>query len=117
MDLGVQTRARPDSNMITKRQWRRFLHEYRRNGNMNKSAMRADVDRKTARKYIRSGKKPAEQQVKHDWPTRADPLGGIWPEAAKRLRLPDLDLRRVKERRWVEGLINRAAGRGGAVNE
>jgi hypothetical protein len=40
-------------------------------------------------------------------------LNGLIPK----LRLPDLDLRRVKERRWVEGLINRAAGRGGAVKE
>ena len=99
MDLGVQTRARQNSNMmITKRQWRRLLREYRRNGNMEKSAMRADVDRKTARKYIRSGKKPAEQQVKHDWPTRADPLEAIWPEAAKMLEAaPELEAKALLE--------------------
>jgi transposase len=98
MDLGVQTRARRQSNLITKRQWRRLLRGYRRNGNMEQSAIRADVDRKTARKYIRSGKKPAAQRVKHDWPTRADPLGGIWPAAAKRLEAaPELEAKALLE--------------------
>ena len=65
---------------------------------MSKSAMRADVDRKTAQKYIGSGKTPEEQQSKHDWRTRPDPLETIWPEAERRLILePTLEAKALFE--------------------
>jgi len=65
---------------------------------MSKSAMRADVDRKTAQKYIKSGKTPEEHQSKHDWRTRADPVEKIWAEAERRLNLePTLEAKALFE--------------------
>lgn len=60
--------------------------------------MRADVDRKTAQKYIRAGKSPAEQQRKHDWRTRPDPVETVWAEAERRLLLePTLEAKALFE--------------------
>ena len=47
------------------------MSEYEKTGSIVLSAMKADVDRHTARKYIEAGKSPAELQIKHDWQTRA----------------------------------------------
>ena len=57
--------------MITQQQYKRLMSEYEKTGNIVLSAMKADVDRHTARKYIEAGKSPAELQIKHDWQTRA----------------------------------------------
>ena len=65
---------------------------------MSKSAMRADVDRKTAQKYIRSGKTPEEHQTKHHWRTRPDPVEAVWVEAERRLNLePTLEAKALFE--------------------
>lgn len=65
---------------------------------MSKSAMRADVDRKTARKYLQAGKTPEELQRKHDWRSRPDPLETIWPEAERQLLLePSLEAKALFE--------------------
>ena len=65
---------------------------------MSKSAMRADVDRKTAQKYVKSGKTPEEHQNKHDWRTRPDPVETIWAEAERRLVLePTLEAKALFE--------------------
>ena len=66
--------------MITKQQYKRLMSEYKKTGKMLVSAMMADVDPHTARKYIEAGKCPAELQAKHTWRTRPDPLAKVWAE-------------------------------------
>jgi hypothetical protein len=78
--------------MITKQQYRRLMSEYQETGNVTVSAMRADLSRPTARKYLEAAQPPNELQAKHTWRTREDPLVGIWPQAVKMLEeAPDLE--------------------------
>ena len=84
--------------MITKQQYKRLMSEYEKTGKITDSAMKADVDRHTARKYIEAGKCPAELQAKHTWRTRPDPLEQIWEEVTKMLReAPELEAQTLFE--------------------
>jgi hypothetical protein len=84
--------------MITNQQYKRLMSEYKRTENVSDSAMKADVDRHTARKYIEAGKSPAELQVQHTWRTRPDPLDKIWEEVAAMLRgAPELEAKTLFE--------------------
>ena len=80
-------RPRPDGlgagllRMITKQQYRKLMSEYQETGNVSDSAMKADMSRPTAHKYLKAGQPPTELQVKHTWRTRDDPLAEIWPQA------------------------------------
>ena len=61
-------------------------------------AMKADMDRRTARKYIEVGKCPAELQAKHTWRTRPDPLEAVWPEVTRMLYdAPELEAKTLVE--------------------
>jgi len=78
--------------MITKHQYRTLMSEYQETGSVTTSAMKADMSRPTARKYVAAAQPPNELQVKHTWRTRADPLAEIWPQAAVMLaEAPDLE--------------------------
>ncbi len=78
--------------MITQQQYKRLMSEYEKTGKISVSAMKADMDRHTARKYIEAGKCPAELQVKHTWRTRPDPLAKVWPEVVRMLQdAPELE--------------------------
>jgi Mu transposase, C-terminal domain len=48
--------------------------------------MKADMDRKTARKYIEAGTLPSAMAQPRDWRTRPDPFEAHWPEIEARLR-------------------------------
>jgi len=87
--------------MITKQQYRRLMNEYQATGNVTESAMKADVSRPTARKYLEAGQTPAELQVKRSWRTRPDPLAQIWPKAeAMLLEAPGLEAKVLFEHFW-----------------
>ena len=78
--------------MITKQHWGRLRQEYARTQNMSVAALRADVDRKTARKYVQCNQTPAELQEPHSWRTRTDPLEQVWPAVEKMLsEVPELE--------------------------
>lgn len=84
--------------MITQRQYQRLMMEYRKNGKIVVSAMKADVHPQTARKYIHEEKPPEELQAKHSWRTRQDPLEAIWPEAQQILQgAPELEAKELFE--------------------
>lgn len=84
--------------MITNQQYKRLMSEYKKSSNLTDSAMKADVDRHTARKYIEAGKCPAELQAPHTWRTRPDPLEKIWPEVAAMLQdAPELEAKTLFE--------------------
>lgn len=87
--------------MITKQQYRRLMNEYQATGNVTESAMKADVSRPTARKYLEAGQPPAELQAKRTWRTRPDPLAQIWPKAkAMLLEAPGLEAKVLFEHLW-----------------
>ena len=84
--------------MITQQQYKRLMSEYDKTGNVSVSAMKADMDRHTARKYIEAGKCPAELQAKHTWRTRPDPLEKVWVEVARMLEdAPELEAKTLFE--------------------
>lgn len=84
--------------MITNQQYKRLMSEYDKTGKIGVSAMKAGVDRHTARKYIQAEKGPDELQVPHTWRTRSDPLAGIWQEATRMLRdAPELEAKTLFE--------------------
>jgi len=87
--------------MITKQQYRRLMSEYQVTGKVTASAMKADVSRPTARKYLEAGQPPNELQAKHSWRTREDPLEEIWPQAVVMLEeAPDLEAKALFEYLW-----------------
>ena len=87
--------------MITKQQYRKLMSEYQQTGNVTVSAMKADVSRPTARKYLDAVQPPNELQAKHTWRTREDSLVEIWPQAVVMLEeAPDLEAKALFEYLW-----------------
>jgi Mu transposase-like protein len=56
---------------------RRLLNE---GASLRQAALKADMDRKSARKYRFGQPLPSEAHKPHTWRTRADPLAEVWPE-------------------------------------
>lgn len=84
--------------LITDRQYQRLMKEYNASGVLAHAAMKADVDPKTARRYVRAGKGPQEMKAPHTWRTRADPVAAIWPEAERMLEeTPELEAKMLFE--------------------
>src|SRR6476659_4816531 len=50
------------------------------------AAMRANMDRKSARKYRDLGQLPDQARKPHTWRTRPDPLVEVWPAIAEQLQ-------------------------------
>jgi hypothetical protein len=62
----------------TDAQVRRLMEEMQKHGQLGLAAMRAGMDRKTAAKYVRTGKLPSELRKPHTWRTREDPFAEDW---------------------------------------
>jgi len=78
--------------------------------------MKAGIDPKTARRYVRAGQGPQELKTVHTWRTRVDPLVTIWAAAERWLEeTPELELRcsssiwwpNIPE--WTEGVTHLSA--------
>ena len=50
------------------------------------AAAKAGLSRKTARKYLKSGKLPSQSQPERYWRTRSDPFESVWPEVEEILK-------------------------------
>jgi hypothetical protein len=62
------------------------------------AAAKADMDEKTARKYLKLGKLPSEIKVDHTWRTREDPFAEVWEEVKKKLEInPGLEAKTLFE--------------------
>ena len=82
------------------RKVRKLMEEYQKTGKLSRAALRADLDRKTARKYLRAGKLPSEMKRDRSWRTRPDPFVGHWEEAEAMLReAPELEAKTLFE--WL----------------
>ena len=58
--------------MITDQQVRRLRMLIKTEKTKEIAASKAGMDRKTARKYLKSGKMPSESKMDHAWRTRED---------------------------------------------
>jgi hypothetical protein len=65
-------------------QVRKLMEEMSKHGHIGQAAMKADMDRKTARKYVAGGKLPSELATTRDWRTRTDPFEEHWWERSRR---------------------------------
>jgi transposase len=72
--------------ITTDQQYQRLMKEYQKSGAIGYAAMKAGMDRKTARRYVRLGKSPSELRRPRTWRTREDPVKAIWPEAERMLQ-------------------------------
>jgi hypothetical protein len=64
----------------TDAQVRKLMDEMTKHGRVGLAAMRAGMDRKTARRYAQGGRLPSERGEPRDWRTREDPFVEHWPE-------------------------------------
>lgn len=62
------------------------MEELNKHGRIGQAAMKAGMDRKTARKYAEAGTLPSMRPVLRDWRTRVDPFEAHWPDVEARLR-------------------------------
>jgi hypothetical protein len=77
---------------VTDQQVRKLMSEYQKTGKLEKAALRAGIDRKTARKYVRTGQLPSQCRRGHGWQTRPDPFAPHWVEVETLLRdAPELE--------------------------
>jgi hypothetical protein len=75
-----------------------MMEEMSKNGQIGQAAMKAGMDRKTARRYITAGKLPSEMREPRWWRTRQDPFADDWPAIAAMLKdVPELEAQTVLE--------------------
>jgi len=74
------------------------MEEMTKHGKLGRAAMKAGMDRKTARKYVGAGRLPSELRAPRDWRTRPDPFDEHWPEVQARLEeTPELEAKTLFE--------------------
>ncbi len=74
------------------------MEEMSKDGHIGQAAMKADMDRKTARRYVSAAKLPSEMKEPRWWRTRQDPFGDDWPTVAELLAAtPGLEAQTVLE--------------------
>ena len=83
------------------------MEEMSKQAGIGVAAMKAGMDRKTARKYVKAGKLPSEMNEPRDWRTRVDPFEGHWEGLAAMLReTPELEAKTL-----FEHLVEKHPGR------
>jgi hypothetical protein len=86
---------------VSDAQVRKLMEEMSKHGEIGRAAMKADMDRKTARKYIAAGTLPSAMVKPRDWRTRPDPFEEHWPEIEAQLQeTPELEAKTVFE--WLQ---------------
>jgi hypothetical protein len=71
---------------VSDAQARKLMEEMTKHGKVGLAAMKAGMDRKTARKYVTAGRLPSEMAAARDWRTREDPFAEHWPEVEALVR-------------------------------
>ncbi len=84
--------------MVSNRQVRRLRRLMGKGYTLSHSATKADMDEKTARKYLSSEESPSDRSVPHTWRTRENPFDGVWEQARRLLEAnPELEARSLFE--------------------
>ena len=99
--------------MVMDQQVRRLFKLSKTEKNFGIAAMKAGMDEKTARKYLRSGKLPSDLKQEHTWRTRKDPFEDVWEGMKSMLEInPGLeaktlfeDLQRRNPGRFADGQL------------
>lgn len=74
------------------------MEQYVKHGKLGLAAVKAGMDRTTARKYRDAGKLPSQMKQPRNWRTREDPFSAIWGELALRLTdAPELEAKTLFE--------------------
>jgi len=90
----------------TDQQVRRLNEEMAKHGQVGRAAMKADMNRTTARKYLRMKQFPSEMHTERTWKTRTDPFAADWPEIAARLT----EANELEGKSLFEDLLRRRPG-------
>lgn len=84
--------------MITFRQINRLLLELNKKGDLNMSALKAGITRKTAAKYSKLEDPYDPPKTPHTWRTRSDGFADVWPQAeAMLVDAPELEAKTIFE--------------------
>jgi hypothetical protein len=74
------------------------MEEMSKHGRIGDAAMKAGMDRKTARRYVQAGKLPSEMVAPRAWRTREDPFAEDWAEVVALLEAtPELEAKTIFE--------------------
>lgn len=92
---------------VTDKQVRKLMSELNKHGQIGTAAIRAGMDRKTARKYRDAEKLPSEMKIPRTWRTREDPFEEEdWIDVRTRLEAaPELEAKTLFEyltAKWPE---------------
>ena len=71
--------------LVSDAQVRRLMEEMSKDGQIGRAAMKADMDRKTARRYVTAARLPSEMKQPRTWRTRPDPFAEDWPAVTELL--------------------------------
>jgi transposase len=71
--------------LVSDAQVRRLMEEMSKDGQIGRAAMKADMDRKTARRYVTAARLPSEMKQPRTWRTRPDPFAEDWPAVTEML--------------------------------
>src|SRR6202049_677470 len=86
---------------VTDAQVKELRCNLNRGASLRQAAMKAGMDRKTARKYRHRGQLPSESRPGHTWRTRVDPLLEVWPRLEELLqREPALQAKTLVD--WLQ---------------
>ena len=86
----------------TDAQVRKLMEEMSKHGKIGIASLRSGMDRKTGRKYVKSGKLPSEMEQTRTWRTREDPFKEDWPKVQRLLEdAPELETKTLFE--WLQG--------------
>lgn len=84
--------------MVSNKQVRRLLKLSKKHKTIKEAALKAGMNRKTARKYLNSMKLPSESKSEHLWRTRKDPFIENWAQAKEMLEInPGLEAKTIFE--------------------
>jgi hypothetical protein len=93
---------------VTDAQVRKLMEEMSKHGKVGRASMMSGMDRKTARKYVRSGKLPSESSpTERSYRTRGDPYAEDWPMLVGKLR----DAPALEAKALFEWLMEQRPGR------
>lgn len=84
--------------MVTDQQVRKLIMLIKTEKTKEIAASKAGMDRKTARKYLKSGKMPSENRPERTWRTREDPFNDVWKYVCDYLETsPELEAKTLFE--------------------
>jgi transposase InsO family protein len=84
--------------MITEHQYRRLMTTYNESGVLTHAAMKADMHRETAARYLKAQAGPGQLIKPRTWRTRPDPLEALWLKAKPWLEeSPELETKALFE--------------------